>query len=878
MQDMLKTLIDRHLKGCELDDNVTSFIEELSQLMQQNDQQTILLERSLELTSDELYKRRDYLHMSQDLFDATFNAAKDAMLVVQNDDPILRYNHLFGEMWGLPASYGHEIPRSSLYQFVQPAFKDTEMFDTVIETVFSGEQDVLGEVQLKDGRFIEYECRIRASSGQPVGRLLTMTDITERKLAKKALETSANDLRLAHRLAKMGAWTFDLTRQEFILSGELLTLLGLPKEKARLTCHEFFELLSFQDRARIIHLFRQASVNHQPFKIETTLHLADEEERHVVMRGSFKQDASFDCLLGVLQDVSDSYHSSERIKLSSHFFQSSLQGNILLDRQRNIIDFNDVACQIFNLEPSRFASDIMSCLSSAWTSEMSIAGVWSYVVENTSWAGEVYFSRSDLSDKVLWLSLEAYKNSQGKIVNFIAIVNDITESKKTQEKLHQIAYFDAQTQLPNRLQFEHFLSQKLRSMAFTKEPLVLIYLDLDRFKYVNDSLGHHAGDALLTLVAQRLRVTVPDALMIARQGGDEFVVILSGYMTREAIEKVSGKIVEALSTGFNIGEDPVYVGASLGIVELPKNTSDMVTAMRYADISLYKAKSAGKGCYRFWQSDYLTDATPERMRLESELRKGIADGQLLLHYQPKVEADTGNHCGLEALVRWQHPRLGLLYPDQFISIAEETSLIIELDQWVIRSVAKQQASWRESGLKLLPVSINVSATHASRHELVSLFAEILAEHPYLAHYIEIELTETAIMANPDQATLSLNSLLKMGVKSSVDDFGSGYTSLGYLKKLNANTLKIDRSFINGITTDLYDRDVAKAIIALADSMSMDVVAEGIETKAQWDLLRDFGCQYLQGFYFSKPLTVVNMTSILKNRQFEVASLPGVSLI
>ncbi|MBJ7554200.1 bifunctional diguanylate cyclase/phosphodiesterase [Marinomonas spartinae] len=866
MLDMLQTLMERHLKGRELDSDTASFIEEISQSMQQQQQHIQLLERSLELASNELYQGRDYLHMSQELFDATFHAAKDAMLIiVQNDENCIRYNQLFASMWRLPASYGYEITPSSLQQFMRPAFDDLDTFQHIFNAIIHHDQDTVGEIQLKDGRYIEYECRISEQLGNHIGRLWTMTDITERKLDKKALEASAHDLRLAHRLAKMGAWTYDIDRQEFRLSAELLTLLDISCDKTRISANTFFSLVPPQDKVKIMQLFSDAASNKQSFKIETTFYLTDEEERHVVIRGGFKQSDSCTCLLGVLQDVSDSYHTSERIKLSSRFFQSSLQGNILLDRQRNIVDFNDVACEIFHLERSEFASGIMSRLSCAWTASMSISGMWSYVIEHGSWSGEVYFSSSDLSDKILWLSLEAYKNSHGKIVNFIAIVNDITESKKTQEKLHQIAYFDSQTRLPNRLQFERFLSQKLRSMAFTKEPLVLIYLDLDRFKYVNDSLGHHAGDALLTLVGERLRESIPDALMIARQGGDEFVLILSGHLNYDGIAQRCEKIVIALSSVFMIDNNPVYVGASLGVVELPKHTSDMVTAMRYADISLYKAKSAGKGCYRFWQSEYLTDVTPERMRLESELRKGIENGELELHYQPKVEAETGQHCGLEALVRWQHPRLGLLYPNQFISIAEETNLIIELDRWVIRAVAHQQAEWRAAGFELLPVSINVSATHASRHELVTLFADILAKYPYLANYIEIELTETAIMANPDQATLSLNSLLEMGVKSSVDDFGSGYTSLGYLKKLNANTLKIDRSFINGITTDFYDRDVAKAIIALANSMSMEVVAEGIETKAQWDLLREFGCQYLQGFYFSRPLTVACMTHILKHR-------------
>lgn len=862
MHKKVEELLQKHFPEQDRPKKVSEFAEELTALIEEKDDEILLLERSVDLASDVIQERDGFAISHFELFEETFFSAAEGLLLVDFENNNLIYNQVFGSIWQLPESYGGEMSISGFFNVLSQHLEQPQNFLNFLNQSHVHLSAFDGELLLKDGRWIRYDVRPRIRKDTLIGRLWTVMDITEEKRTKRSIEVIQNELRSAHELAKMGEWSLDLESNHFHFSNELISLLGIPNELNVCAFESVMFWASGEQRQKLRKKFANCRQSGAPISAELQL-LIEGRDYYVILRGGIAVGVhgEVEQIFGVIQDISDLRTSEHLVKVSSHFFQSSMQGNVLMDRQRNILDFNEVAGEIFALDMDVFADQIDGRLSTAWTHDMSIHDIWRYVIEHGHWAGEVYFTNSVMQDKTLWLSLEALRDAQGKITNFIAIFNDITESKLAQEQLHQMAYFDAQTSLPNRFQFEQFLSQRLSSKTLKQHPTTLFYLDLDRFKFVNDSLGHHAGDRLLCLVGDRLKETVPNADLVARQGGDEFVVLVSGVLSKDEKIAIGENIITALTKMFLVLTNKVYIGASMGIVSLPDDADDLVTAMRYADISLYEAKKSGKGCFVFWQRSFLKDSTPERMRIESELRDAIDGNQLLMHYQPKIDAETGQVTGLEALVRWNHPRHGLIYPDSFISIAEESNIILELDRWVINAVAYQQKIWKEMGLPLMTVSVNISASHITRMELVTIFEELFQRYPFLPHCIDVELTETAIMANPDRATEVLNCLLALGVKASVDDFGSGYTSLGYLKKLNANTLKIDRSFIDGITADDYDRDVARAIIALATSMSMDVVAEGVETMEQWDLLRSFGCQYLQGYYFSRPKSAAEIAEI-----------------
>lgn len=862
MHRKTKELLEKYFPQGAGSGDLSQFAEELDVLLQEKDEEIVLLERSVDLASDAMEERDDYAASHFELFETTFLAAKEALLLVDLERGRLRFNESLHSIFDIPEAFSGEMSLPDFLDILASHLDNPERFLTFLQNSHDKLHAFEGELLLRDERWLKYSVTPRLRGQRLIGRLWTLTDITEQKRSERALKDFQQALQNAHELAKMGTWFYDCATRMFSFSEDLMRLLGLSEDVQQIALEDFVLWVEESQQADLSRQFEFCQKSNASIQSELQLSIAG-HDLYVIMRGSLKVGVhgEGDRILGVIQDISDLRTSEHLVKVSSHFFQSSMQGNVLMDRQRRIIDFNEVACGIFKLDVEEFAQRIDERLATAWTNEMSINDIWRHAVEYDHWAGEVYFTCPELLDKTLWLSLEVLRDLQGKVTNFIAIFNDITESKRVQEQLHHVAYFDSQTGLPNRFQFEQFLGQKLNSPSLKHHPMTLFYLDLDRFKFVNDSLGHHAGDQLLYLVGQRLNEAVPNATLVARQGGDEFIILVSGCMTITQKESTAERVIGLLSEAFSVHGSQVYIGASMGIVNLPEDTKDLVTAMRYADISLYQAKKAGKGCYMFWQRAFLQDSTPERILLESELRDAILQGQLVLHFQPKVEAESGIISGMEALVRWQHPRLGLVYPDHFIGIAEESNLIVELDRWVINAVAEQLQHWCQSGLPLLTVSVNVSAAHITRTDLAALFSELLVRYPHLSNCLEVELTETAIMADPDKATLVLNELRKMGVKASVDDFGSGYTSLGYLKKLNANTLKIDRSFIDGITDDTYDRDVARAIIALASSMSMDVVAEGVETKAQWELLQSFGCKYLQGFFFSKPKTAREVESL-----------------
>ncbi|SBS26404.1 Cyclic di-GMP phosphodiesterase Gmr [Marinomonas aquimarina] len=853
MHQKIKQLLDLHFPDDTRTDKLRTLASELDLLFQQQENEITLLERSIDLASDAMLEREDAAVEHQELFEITFEASSEAMLIVDFRKESVRYNAVLGELMSIPNRFGGEMTMPDFLQNLSSQLETPENFLSFLRHSHDNHAAFTGELLLKDSRWLYYNVQPIIRAGEMVGRLWTLADVTEKKQAERQIVEFQQELKHAHELAKIGEWTFDCSQQTFVFTNDVLELFGLSESHKSLTLDAFLALLEDEHGRDLAKQFRHCQVYGQTIQAELQFDL-EGRDCYVILRGRLKVGSrgQGDIIQGVLQDISDLRTSEHLVKISSHFFQSSMQGNVLMGRDRDILDFNEVACGIFKLSAQEFSSRIAERLATAWTHEMPINDIWRTVIETNHWAGEVYFTCPELVDKTIWLSLEALRDNQGKVVNFIAIFNDITESKNAQEQLHHMAYFDAQTALPNRFQFEQFLSQKLSAANLASHPMTLFYLDLDRFKFVNDSLGHHAGDQLLYLVGQRLMSAVPNATLVARQGGDEFVMLLTGQLTRAQQEQVAEHLIAQLSEVFTVFDTQVYIGASIGVVNLPQDAQDRVTAMRYADISLYEAKKSGKGCYVFWQRDFLKGSTPERVQMESELREAILKDELVLHFQPKVEAQTGKVYAFEALVRWNHPRLGLVYPDRFIGIAEESNLIIELDRWVLNAVVSQLTQWHQSGLPILEVSVNISAAHVTRLGLLDVFRSFLDQYPYLSECLEIELTETAIMADPDQATVVLNKLREWGVKASVDDFGSGYTSLGYLKKLNAHTLKIDRSFIDGITYDVYDRDVAKAIIALASSLSMDVVAEGVETQDQWDLLQAFGCKYLQGYFFSRP--------------------------
>ena len=433
--------------------------------------------------------------------------------------------------------------------------------------------------------------------------------------------------------------------------------------------------------------------------------------------------------------------------------------------------------------------------------------------------------------------------------------------KRAEERLAYVAQFDSLTGLPNRTLFRDRLSHAMTRAERVGSPLAVMLLDLDRFKEINDTLGHRAGDRLLQAVAERLTGVLREADTVARLGGDEFTVILEDAESVEAVARVAEKVVGALARPFPLDDQEYFLTVSAGITMYPSNPGDIETLIMNADVAMYDAKDKGKNNFQFYRAE-MNAMKQERLSLEGQLRRAADRGELFVEYQPQIDLRTNRVIGAEALLRWRHPELGLIEPNRFIPIAEQTNLILQIGKWVLHHACAQNVAWQRAGMPSIRVAVNVSARQF-RAGLLETVASVL-EHTGLApDCLELEITEGLLIEDPDAASAVLTELKALGVHVAIDDFGSGYSSLSYLKHFPLDSLKIDRGFVRDLSVDPNDASIARAIIALGHSLDLKVIAEGVETSQQLAFLRDHRCDVVQGFLFGAPVTADEMAALLR---------------
>ncbi|MBW2466123.1 MAG: EAL domain-containing protein, partial [Deltaproteobacteria bacterium] len=451
-------------------------------------------------------------------------------------------------------------------------------------------------------------------------------------------------------------------------------------------------------------------------------------------------------------------------------------------------------------------------------------------------------------------------NADGTLYGILEVIRNITEDSGTetqlrehQERLYHLVYNDNLTNLPNRLLLQDRLSRMMMKAKRNNTYVAILFLDLDRFKKINETLGHDIGDKLLLVVAGRLENCVRKSDTVARLGGDEFAVLLDDLNDVKFVAVIARKILQSLSKPIMIQEYELYATSSIGISLYPDDGEDVDILLRCADIALYRAKDSGKNNYRYYTADMNTRAV-EFLLLESGLRKALENEELVVFYQPLINLKDNKLIGMEALIRWQHPEKGMIPPGDFIPLAEETGLIVPIGEWVLRTACNQNKKWQNLGYPPVKVSVNMSGLQFNKENLAEKIHAVLKEIDISPEYLSIEITESVIMQDVKSTVTKLMQLHEMGVSLSIDDFGTGYSSLSYLKLFPIDNLKIDRSFVNNITSDSTDSAIAASVIQLAHSMNLKVVAEGVETEEQLEILRQQGCDYVQGFLFSKPLT------------------------
>lgn len=452
----------------------------------------------------------------------------------------------------------------------------------------------------------------------------------------------------------------------------------------------------------------------------------------------------------------------------------------------------------------------------------------------------------------------------GELV-FINIIRDVTERKRMEEKLQRLAYYDPVTDLPNKKAFNEYIMQELKNIDYNSEMLAILFVDLDRYKKVNDTMGHLMGDKLLKAAAERFTELTTGSIFVSRVGGDEFIFVQSHIGSSEEAAELAYKILKEVKKPFYLDGNEVNITASIGISIYPKHGKDALTLMKNADISMYRVKSKGRNNYEFYTDD-INKETYEELIIENNLHKALENNELVLYYQPKFNVSTGRVVGMEALIRWQSKVLGIVPPGKFISLAEENGLIVPIGEWVLRTACKQNKEWQDTGYYPMSVAVNLSVRQFEQRDLVETIERILKETGLDPKYLELEITETMAVKNMDSIIKTLRKLKEMGIKIALDDFGTGYSSLKYLRNIPVDTLKIDQSFVNDITSNPNYVAIIDAIIDIAGKLQLSLIAEGVETIEQKDFLSSKKCYEMQGYLFGKPMSKADFEAMLKQRK------------
>ncbi|VEE61770.1 Cyclic di-GMP phosphodiesterase Gmr [Shewanella putrefaciens] len=491
-------------------------------------------------------------------------------------------------------------------------------------------------------------------------------------------------------------------------------------------------------------------------------------------------------------------------------------------------------------------------------------GIEQQLLRHKHWAGEIWIRNKARKAILVWLEINQVIDVKGETSHFVAVFTDITERKKAEEDLRFLASFDTLTGLPNRTLFQDRLNHAISQAHRSNNIVALLFLDLDRFKHINDSMGHHIGDLLLKAVAHRLQSAVREGDTVARLGGDEFTIILEGVAKTKAATLISEKVLKAFQAPFLLDDKSLTISTSIGISLYPNDAEDVDSLIKFADTAMYHAKALGRNNFQFY-TNKLNEMATRHVQLEAGLKQAISRNELSLVYQPKFCLRNGSLTGLEALLRWHHAELGPISPAEFIPLAEETGIINQIGHWVINHACQQLAEWNELGFGDISMAVNLSARQL-KADIISTIEVALAVSGLPAKALELELTESMIMGNPQESVNILSKLKALGLTIAVDDFGTGYSSLSYLKRFPIDTLKIDREFVRDITNDPDDAAITSAIIALAHSLELNVVAEGVETQEQLNFLALQGCDQVQGFLLSKPLSAQDCLALLQRKR------------
>ena len=551
------------------------------------------------------------------------------------------------------------------------------------------------------------------------------------------------------------------------------------------------------------------------------------------------------------------------VKIATKVFENTSEGIMITDVRGRIISVNPAFEIVTGYSADEVIGNNPSILQSGIHDEAFYKSMWKQIAEIGFWKGEIWNKRQ--SDELYpeWLTISVIKDEQGNVTNYVGIFSDISDQKHTEKQLRFLAHYDSLTGVANRYSLNKRLEGLLQTAKKYDQQLAILFLDLDRFKQINDTLGHNYGDLLLKQVSSRLKGLLKNKDMIARLGGDEFVIVLPNLKHPKEAIHMADRIIDGLSKSFLLENYELYVTTSIGISLYPLDGTNMEKLLRNADKAMYEAKSSGKNQYELYHLEMHQNES-RHMILGTYLRKALERNEFYLVYHPIVDANTKEIVSVEALVRWKQKKLGEIAPSEFIPLAEEIGLIIPISEWIIQKACEDLNNLHFNGHSKLKMCINISALHFNQEGFIKSLNDIFVNTNVSTHHIELELTESMVMPNAVETVDKLIKLKKLGIKLSIDDFGTGYSSLSYLNRFPLDTLKIDQSFISGISDYKEDSSIVEAIIMMAHRLHLKVVAEGVENKKQYDLLKREKCNFIQGFYITKPLPKHKLLTFLED--------------
>ncbi len=661
---------------------------------------------------------------------------------------------------------------------------------------------------------------------------------------------------------------FDINNKPFFtyVSEGIEKLCGIKSTEARNHFSQVWKRLHIDDRAIIKSFLQNNHRNESLWTAECRLYDGNDNIQwiHLASTPEWDNQNNLIRINSIVLDITSEKEANARLELAGIAFASTNEGIMVADKDNLIVDVNRAYCEMTGYSREELIGTSPSILNSGRHKASFFHEIQNTITEQGFWQGELWNRRSNGAIYPQWLNINAVFDPQGELTHYVSVAADVTNIKESEAKLRHMSQHDTLTDLPNRQLYKVLLDHAIEHNQEDQHTAVLM-IDLDRFKHVNETMGHQAGDQLLIQVARRLRNVISDSHLLARVGGDEFAIMIENCPHQGEAERVAMRIVNALETAVDLDGQNFFTTASIGITLYPEHGFDSETLIKNADAAVHQAKEDGRNNYAFYQPEQ-TEVIEQWVRLEPDLRRALALDQFRVFYQPQIDGITGKISGVEALLRWQHPKDGLIAPGMFLPIIEEIGLMNQVGNWVLAQAFAQAAEWKKAGYPAFRIAVNIAGQQILNNSLVSTVTDLLDKYDMDPDQLELEIVENIVMKHADAAQPVLNQLRNLGVRLALDDFGTGYSSLSYLKMLPVQKVKIDQSLVRDIPEDPNDEAIAKAIIALSHSLNLSVCAEGVETEEQKAFLRRENCDQLQGYLISRPVPALELTQWLDQQK------------